>query len=85
MNYKGHMDKEAFSVRTESKKVKQLDRLAKQMDRSRNYIVNQAIDRLLEVHAWQIERTKEGIKAADEGRFVGDTEMARIFSKYEDA
>lgn len=79
------MDKEAFSVRTDSKKVKQLDRLAKQMDRSRNYIVNQAIDQLLEVHAWQIARTKEGIKAADEGRFVSDTEMDRIFNKYEDA
>ncbi len=79
------MDKEAFSVRTESKKVKQLDKLAKQMDRSRNYMVNQAIDQLLEVHAWQIERTKAGIKAADEGRFVSDTEMDRIFNKYEDA
>ena len=75
---------EAFSVRTDTKKVKELDKLAKQMDRSRNYLVNQAIDQLLELHAWQIERIKEGIKAADEGRFVSDAEMDRIFSKYED-
>ncbi len=79
------MSKEAFTVRSDSKKLKQLDKLASKMDRSRNYLVNQAIDQLLEVHAWQIERTREGIKAADEGRFASDNEMNRIFNKYEDA
>lgn len=79
------MDKGSFSVRTDSNKVKQLDKLAKQMDRSRNYLVNQAIDQLLELHAWQIERTKEGITAADEGRFETEAEVDRIFKKYEDA
>lgn len=34
------MGTEAFTVRTDSKKVKQLDKLAKQQDRSRNYLVN---------------------------------------------
>jgi len=79
------MGTEAFSVRADSKKVKQLDRIAKQQDRSRNYLVNQAIDQLLELHAWQTERVMEGIKAADEGRFASDADMAKIFSKYENA
>lgn len=78
------MNQEAFTVRANSKKVAQLDRLAKKMDRSRNYLVNQAIDQLLEVQAWQIERIKEGIKAADNGDFASDSEMDRIFNKYED-
>ena len=78
------MGTEAFSVRTDSKKVKQLDKLAKQMDRSRNYLVNQAIDQLLELHAWQVGRIKDGIKAADEGRFASDADMERIFGKYDD-
>ncbi len=68
------MSTEAFTVRTDHKKLKKLDKLADQMERSRNYVVNQAIDQLLEVHAWQVERTKEGIKAADEGRFATDAE-----------
>ena len=76
------MGTEAFSVRADSKKVKQLDRIAKQQDRSRNYVVNQAIDQLLELHAWQDELTREGILAVDEGRFVDDAQMARIFDKY---
>lgn len=76
------MSTEAFTVRTDHKKLKKLDKLADQMERSRNYVVNQAIDQLLEVHAWQVERTKEGIKAAEEGRFATDAEMERIFNKY---
>jgi len=79
------MGTEAFTVRSDSKKVKQLDKLASELDRSRNYLVNQAIDQLLEIHAWQIERTKEGIKAADEGRFASDTEMEQIFNKYKNS
>ena len=79
------MGTEAFSVRADSKKVKQLDRIAKQQDRSRNYLVNQAIDQLLELHAWQSERVREGIKAADEGRFAIDADMAMILTKYENA
>ncbi|TDJ71219.1 MAG: ribbon-helix-helix protein, CopG family [Proteobacteria bacterium] len=79
------MSTEAFTVRTDHKKLKKLDKLADQMERSRNYVVNQAIDQLLEVHAWQVERTKEGIKAADEGRFATDAEMERIFNKYKES
>ena len=87
MNHKDGkaMGTEAFSVRSDSKKVKQLDRIAKQQDRSRNYIVNQAIDQLLELQAWQIERVKAGIAAADQGCFASDAEMTRIFNKHENA
>ncbi|MCG8369759.1 MAG: ribbon-helix-helix protein, CopG family [Proteobacteria bacterium] len=79
------MTTEAFSVRTERKKVRKLDKLAAQQDRSRNYLVNQAIDQYLELLAWQDERIKEGIKAADAGRFASDAEMDAIFNKYKDA
>ncbi len=79
------MGTEAFSVRADTKKVKQLDKIAKQQDRSRNYMVNQAIDQLLELHTWQNERIKEGISAADQGRFASDADMVRILNKYKNA
>ncbi|MFQ5354380.1 MAG: CopG family ribbon-helix-helix protein [Thermodesulfobacteriota bacterium] len=79
------MSKEAFTVRTESKKIEQLDRLADRMDRSRNYMVNQAIDGLLEVYEWQTERVRDGVRAANEGRFASEARMKRIFNKYEKA
>lgn len=76
------MSTEAFSVRADAKKVAKLDRLAKQLDRSRNYVVNQAIDQLLELHAWQDERVREGIRAADAYEFVSDADIDRILSKH---
>jgi predicted transcriptional regulator len=79
------MTTEAFSVRADPKKVRKLDKLAAQQDRSRNYLVNQAIDQYLDLLAWQDERIKEGTKAADAGRFASDAEMDAIFNKYKDA
>lgn len=76
------MSTEAFSVRTDSEKIQRLDTLAEQMEQSRNDLVNQAIDRLLELYAWQAERTQEGIAAADKGQFASDTKMGQIFDKY---
>ena len=79
------MTTEAFSVRTDPKKVRKLDKLARQQDRSRNYLVNQAIDQYLELLAWQDERIKEGISAADAGNFASDAEMDAIFNKFKNA
>ncbi|MFT5397135.1 MAG: putative transcriptional regulator [Gammaproteobacteria bacterium] len=76
------MSTEAFTIRSDSNKVKKLDQLANTLDRSRNYLVNQAIEQYLDINAWQIQKIKQGIKAADEGRFVDDSEMQRIFNKY---
>jgi predicted transcriptional regulator len=45
------MGTEAFTVRSESKKIKQLDKLASQRKRSRNYLMNEALDYYLDVQA----------------------------------
>ena len=76
------MGTEAFTVRSDSTKIRKLDQLANKLERSRNYLVNQAIEQYLDINTWQIRQIKQGIKAADEGRFVGDIEMQRIFDKY---
>ena len=44
--------------------------------------MKQGIDHFLELNAWQEEKTRTGIQAAEEGRFVSDAEMGRIFNKY---
>ena len=64
------MATEAFTVRAESNIVHQLDYIAGSLDRSRNYLVNQAIQEYLETHAWQVEKITQGIEAADRGELV---------------
>jgi predicted transcriptional regulator len=71
------MATEAFTVRAESELVHQLDHLADSLDRSRNYLVNQALKEYLEHHAWQIEKITQGIAAADRGDLVAHDDVMR--------
>ncbi len=64
------MTTEAFTVRSDSETVHRLDALASRLERSRNYLVNQAIKEYLDLHAWQIEKIQEGIEAADRGQLI---------------
>lgn len=57
-----------ITVRAAKKIVTEIDALAAAMDRSRNYVVVQALEQYLEANAWQVERVKDGIAAARKGR-----------------
>jgi predicted transcriptional regulator len=75
----------AFTIRTSPETMQRLDQLAAQVDRSRNYLANQALEEFLELRAWQIEKVQAGIAAAERGEFVPDQEMEGIFDQYRDA
>lgn len=71
------MATEAFTVRAESDIVHQLDSMAGALDRSRNYLVNQALREYLKTHAWQIEKITQGIAAADRGELIDHDDVMR--------
>jgi len=64
---------EPITIRTA--KVAEIDTLAGAMDRSRNYIVNQAIEQYLEANVWQMERIRDGIDAARDGKVTPADEV----------
>jgi predicted transcriptional regulator len=71
------MATEAFTVRAETDIVHQLDNIAGALDRSRNYLVNQALREYLKTHARQIEKITQGIAAADRGELVDHDDVMR--------
>ncbi len=71
------MATEAFTVRAESEVVNQLDHLADSLDRSRNYLVHQALKEYLEQHAWQLEKITQGIAAADRGEWFDHDDVMK--------
>ena len=71
------MATEAFTIRAETEIVHKLDDLAGSLDRSRNYLVNQAIKEYLETHAWQVEKITQGMAAADRGELVAHDDVMR--------
>jgi predicted transcriptional regulator len=63
-------------------KLDALDKLAKSMDRSRNWIVNRALDLYIAEQAWQIEEIEKAVAAADRGEFATDEEVEAAFARF---
>ena len=66
---------EPMTVRAAKAMVSEIDALANAMDRSRNYVVVQALQQFLEANAWQIERIRAGLESTREGRVVAADEV----------
>ena len=68
---------EAFTVRAETDIVHQLDSMVGALDRSRNYLVNQALREYLKTHARQIDKINQGIAAADRDEVIEHDEAMK--------
>ena len=74
------MDK-TVSFRTDSKKVAALDALAEVQDRNRSYLLNEAVENYLELQQYHIESIKEGMRDADAGRLIDDSDLEKAVNK----
>lgn len=55
------------TVRMPVKTQKKLEHIAASFERSRNWLINEAIDNYLDVYAWQEQRIRQRLKTADKG------------------
>jgi len=76
-----HVAKDTLTFRIEPDTKTALDALAEALDRDRSYIINQAVDAYLETQRWQIAHIKQGVKEADEGKFVSDRQMKTLVKR----
>ncbi|MBD1930341.1 MULTISPECIES: CopG family ribbon-helix-helix protein [Cyanophyceae] len=76
------MSKETITFRLDTEKKIALDEIASGIERDRSFVLNQAIDAYLEVHSWQLDHIKEGLRQADAGEFASDEEVAAAFAKW---
>jgi len=72
----------AFTVRLDETTIDALDRLAKQTDRSRSWLVSRAVEEYVALNEWQIAKIEEGLDAAQRGDFASEKDVARIRGKY---
>ena len=75
------MATEAFTIRAETDIVHKLDSLAGSLDRSRNYLVNQAIKAYLQANAPACDKINQGIAAADRGEVIAHGPGSEMESK----
>ena len=63
------------------KAVRKLDALAETMERDRTHLLNEAVERYLELNAYHIKLIEKGLRAADAGEFVPDAEMKKLVAR----
>jgi len=64
-----------------SEAVETLDALAETMDRDRTYLLNEAVERYLELNEYHIKLIDKGLRAAEAGDFVPDAKMKRLIAR----
>jgi predicted transcriptional regulator len=64
-----------ITFRMDGRKVKQLDVFAEQDRRDRSYLLNEAVDRYLEVRQLQVARIEEGLRQAAAGDLIEHSEV----------
>ncbi len=74
-----------FSISVEEEILARLDALRSdgQGKRSRNVIINDALDLYLDLYNWQIEHITQGLSEANRDSFVPQTDMDAFFDKVE--
>jgi predicted transcriptional regulator len=79
------MTKATLSFRTDEDIRDRLDRLAGTRQRDRSFLINEAIDRYLELNDWQETQIRVGIEQADRGEFATEEEVEAVFAKWRNA
>jgi predicted transcriptional regulator len=74
-----------ITIRTDPEITQKIETLAMAMNRSRNWIIEDALKQYIETQAWQIEGVKEAMVAMDRGEGIahGDVmaEMDALIKK----
>lgn len=70
------------TTRIDDETQSRLDQLAKATDRSRSWLVADAIRRYVEEEGWQVAAIEEGVRQADAGDFATEDEVTAAFAEW---
>jgi predicted transcriptional regulator len=71
------------TVRVSSDIQKKLDHIATSFDRSRNWLINEAIENYLEIYEWQDKRIADRLKKAEKGgKFLDSGQVDKIVESF---
>ncbi len=71
------------TVRMSTETQKKLDQVAESFDRSRNWLINEAIDNYLEIYEWQEKKIKQRLRRAEKGgKFIKGEQVDKIVDSF---
>ena len=70
------------TARIDEETRNRLDRLAQATDRSRSWLVADAVRRYVEEENWQVAAIEEGVRQADAENFATEDEVKAAFTRW---
>ena len=70
------------TTRIDEETQSRLDQLAKATDRSRSWLVADALRRYVEEEGWQVAAIEEGVRQADASDFASEEEVKTAFVEW---
>lgn len=72
-------ESKVLTLRLDPKITRQLDKLADATQRSRSFLIAEAVRDYLALNQWQTEEIKKAINEADRGDFASEVEVKKTF------
>jgi predicted transcriptional regulator len=76
---------ETITFRLDPTKREALDAIAKELDRDRSYLLNEAIENYIEIYKWQIAEINLAIVEADAEDFAIDQDVNTMFGRFNES
>ena len=70
------------TVRIDDNILGRLDILAETLNRSRSWIINQAIEKFVDDEEWFAQEVQAGLSEVEQGKIATDEEVRSAFSKW---
>jgi predicted transcriptional regulator len=75
------MARETRTIRIRPAIRKPLKGIVESLDRDRAYVVNQSIEDCIDVHQWQIDHIRMGLRETNAGMFATQEEVNRTITR----
>jgi RHH-type rel operon transcriptional repressor/antitoxin RelB len=73
--------KDTLTFRIEPETREALDALSDALKRDRSYVINEAVHSYIDMHQWQVEHIRQGVREADAGKFVSEADVKRTLNR----
>lgn len=72
----------ATTIRMEEMMLARIDSMAKDINRSRTWLINQAVERFLSYEEWFVQEVRDGLNEAAKGETATSEEVSKSFAKW---
>ena len=75
-------ESKVMTLRLDPALTKKLERLAEATQRSRTFLITEAVREYIALNEWQVAETRKALAEADAGDFASDADVQRVIKKW---